>query len=70
MEYTYKAYTFIISDHNEYATDAYHVWHMVKFNGTKIRNPQNGTARYDTTLEAYNAAKAWIDRQPLTQVGG
>lgn len=66
MEYTYNNFTFIISNHNEYSTDEYHIWHMIKFNGAKIQNKLSGTVRYNTTLEAHTAAKAWIDRQPLT----
>jgi len=63
MQYTYKNYTFIISSHNEYESDEYHVWHMIRFNGAKINNPLHGTDHHATTLAAHTAAKNWIDRQ-------
>jgi len=61
--YTYKGYRFIITDHNEYTPNEYHIWHITHYNDAKLKYPMNGTTQYGFTYEAYNAAKLWIDNQ-------
>lgn len=61
MVYTYGIYTFIVRGYNDYTPEFYTMWSITKKDGRILKYPMNGTVHYGTTLEAYDAAKSYID---------
>lgn len=61
--YNYRNHTFDVR-----GSDGARFWVITHVDGKALAYPQRGTFTYGTTLEAYNAARAGIDRQLAKEV--